>query len=122
MCKKLYFLIFLCIALCLAGNTAKADILEGLVVLHDFEDLVDSSGNGHDAVLGGDAFIEDGLLWLDGDVDYADIGTLEGFGEVNPLMNAEGDFTIALSYASEMEDGLFVSIGPEAGFGAERGV
>ncbi|MHC4534198.1 MAG: LamG-like jellyroll fold domain-containing protein [Planctomycetota bacterium] len=117
MCNKLNFLIVLCIALCLAGNTTKADLLDGLVVLHDFDGLVDDSGNGHDAVLGGDAFIEEGLLWLDGDGDYADIGTLEGFGEVNPLMNAEGDFTIAIAYASEMQDGLFVSIGPETGFG-----
>ncbi len=117
MCKKLSFLIFLCIALCLAGNTSKADLLDGLVVLHNFDDLADGSGNGHDAVLSGDAFIEDGLLWLDGDGDYADIGTLEGFGEVNPLMNAEGDFTIAIAYASEELDNLLVSIGPEGGFG-----
>ncbi len=52
MCKKLNFLIVLCIALCLAGNTAKADLLEGLVVLHDFDDLDDGSDNGQDAFLG----------------------------------------------------------------------
>lgn len=117
MCKKLNFLIFLFIALCLAGNTAKADLLEGLVVLHDFDDLIDGSGNGHDVILGEDVYIEDGLLWLDGDGDFADIGTLEGFGEVNPLINAESDFTIAIAYATESVEGPLISIGPEAGTG-----
>ena len=107
----------LVLALSCAGSMVQADLNDGLVVLHNFQDLVDGSGNGHDAVLSGDAYIEDGLLWLDGDGDYADVGTLEGFGAVNPLINAESDFTIAIAYASEMEDGIFVSIGPEAGFG-----
>ena len=89
------------------------------MVLHDFDDLVDGSGNGHDALLGGDAFIEDGRLWLDGDEDYADIGTLAGFGAVNPLVDALSDFTIAVAYASEATDGgeggsMLVSIGPAA--------
>ncbi|MCH8194413.1 MAG: hypothetical protein IIA65_10415, partial [Planctomycetes bacterium] len=107
----------LVLALSCAGSMVQADLNDGLVVLHNFQDLVDGSGNGHDAVLSGDAFLEDGLLWLDGDGDYADVGTLEGFGAVNPLINAEGDFTIAIAYASEMEDGILVSIGPDGGFG-----
>ncbi|MHC4518843.1 MAG: discoidin domain-containing protein, partial [Planctomycetota bacterium] len=102
----------------MAGNVANADLIDGLLAWHDFEDLVDSSGNDHNAVLFGDAYLSDGLLWLDGDEDYADIGTLEGFGGVNPLIDAQGDFTIAIAYASDNtdtgEDGsLLVSVGPD---------
>jgi len=99
--RKLYFAVFLIMGLSLAGNVVKADISDGLLAWHDFEDLLDGSGNDHDALLGGDAFIEDGLLWLDGAEDYADIGTLAGFGAVNPLVDALSDFTIAIAYASE---------------------
>ena len=112
-------LVILLGSLSLTATTAHADLSEGLLVLHDFDDLVDGSGNGHDALLGGDAYIEDGLLWLDGDEDYADIGTLAGFGAVNPLVDALSDFTIAVAYASESTDGgeggsMLVSIGPAA--------
>ncbi len=105
------------VVLSLTANTAYADLSDGLLVLHDFEDLVDGSRNGHDALLGGDAFIEDGLLWLDGNEEYADIGTLAGFGAVNPLVDALSDFTIAVAYASANTGGneggsMLVSIGP----------
>ena len=122
MCKKLNFLIFLCIALCLAGNTAKADLLDGLVVLHDFEDLVDGSGNGLDLILEGDAEIADGMLWLDGDGDWADVGSFADFDAVNPLADEEGaptEFTLVVAYASDWEEetSALVSIGPEVGTG-----
>ncbi|HCO92662.1 MAG TPA: hypothetical protein DIU00_01715 [Phycisphaerales bacterium] len=122
MCKKLNFLMVLCIALCLAGNTANANLSDGLVVLHDFEDLVDGSGNGLDLILEGDAEIADGMLWLDGDGDWADVGSLEDFAAINPLVNNQGepaDFTLAIAYATEYDGewGALVSIGPEAGSG-----
>ena len=85
MCKKLNFLIVLCIALCLAGNTVNADLNDGLVVLHDFDSEVDGSGNGLDLILEGDAYLEDGLLHVGGD-GYADIGSFEAFSAVNPLI------------------------------------
>jgi len=123
MCKKLSFLIVFCIALCLACNTARADLLEGLVVLHDFDDLVDGSDNGLDLILEGDAEIADGMLWLDGDGDWADIGSLEDFDAINPLVNDQGgpaDFTLAIAYATESDGewGALVSIGPDAGSGS----
>ncbi len=119
MCRKLNFLIFLVMALSLAGNVADADISDGLLVWHDFEDLLDGSGNDHDAILSGDAYISDGLLWLDGDEDYADIGTVADFGPVNPLVDALSDFTIAVAYActstAEGDGGsIVVSVGPAA--------
>ncbi|UCC32070.1 MAG: hypothetical protein JSU86_07275, partial [Phycisphaerales bacterium] len=115
------FLVFpIIIALSFSGNTARADLLNGVLVWHDFDGLADGSGNGHDAVLGGDAYIAEGLLWCDGDEDYADIGTLEGFGPVNPLVDALSDFTIAVAYACEStasgyygeEGSMLVSVGP----------
>ncbi|MCH7556908.1 MAG: discoidin domain-containing protein, partial [Planctomycetes bacterium] len=124
MCRKLCCLIFLLVmALSLTGNSANADLVDGLLIWHDFEDLVDGSGNGHDAVLGGNARIFDGLLWLDGDQDYADIGALADFGPVNPLVDALNDFTIAVAYActSTVEgDGgsIVVSVGPAAADGS----
>jgi len=101
MCKKLSFLILLVAALSVTGNIANADLIDGLLVWHGFNNLIDRSGNGHDAALRGNAYISDGLLWLNGDGDYADIGTVAGFGAVNPLVDALSDFTIAIAYASE---------------------
>ena len=88
-------------ALSVAASRVNADLLEGLLIWHDFGNLIDGSGNGHDLLLGGDARIADGLLWLDGDGDYADVGTPVGFDPVNPLVDALSDFTIAIAYAGE---------------------
>jgi len=125
MCKKLSILILLVAALNVTGNIANADIIDGLLVWHGFNNLIDGSGNGHDAALSGNAYISDGLLWLDGDGDYADIGTLAGFGVVNPLVDALSDFTIAIAYASEntgtyssSTSSMLVSIGPDSAAGA----
>ena len=104
MCKKLIFLISFVLVLSL-GNVANADLEEGLLAAHRFDDLVDDSGNGHDVVLGEDAYISGGLLYCDGTDDYADIGTPEGFGPVNPLVDSLSDFTIAISYACTSTDG-----------------
>ena len=117
MYRKLSYLILLVVALSVTGNIANADLTDSLLVWHGFDNLIDGSGNGHDAVLGGNAYISDGLLWLDGDEDYADVGTLAGFGAVNPLVDALSDFTIAVAYACENTDGgeggsMLVSIGP----------
>jgi len=119
MCKKKICLITFVLVLSLAGNVANADMSDGLLVWHDFDDLLDGSGNGHDAVLSGDAYISGGLLYLDGTEDYADIGTLVDFGPVNPLVDALSDFTIAVAYActsTATGDGgdLLVSVGPAA--------
>ena len=119
MCRKLIYLISFVFVLSLAGNVANADISQGLLVWHDFDDLLDGSGNGHDAVLSGDAYISGGLLYLDGTEDYADIGTPAGFGPVNPLVDALSDFTIAVAYActnTARGDGgdILVSVGPAA--------
>ncbi|MHC4242584.1 MAG: discoidin domain-containing protein [Planctomycetota bacterium] len=123
MYKRLSFIIVLSIALSLACNTAKADLLDGLVVLHDFDDLVDGGDNGLDLILEGDAMIADGMLWLDGDGDWADVGSLESFSAVNPLVNDVGepsDYTLAIAYATESDGewGALVSIGPDAGSGS----
>ncbi|MHC4332011.1 MAG: hypothetical protein ACYSWW_28260, partial [Planctomycetota bacterium] len=117
MCRKPSYLILLVVALSVPGNIASADLSEGLLTWHDFEDLVDGSGNDHDAILGGNAFISDGLLWLDGDEDYADIGTPAEFGPVNPLVDGLSDFTIAIAYACTSTAGgaggsILVSVGP----------
>ena len=112
-------------ALSLAGSRVHADLLEGLLIWHDFENLVDGSGNGHDLSLVGDARIADGLLWLDGDEDYADVGTPAGFNPVNPLVDALSDFTIAIAYAGEntgtfstSSASILVSMGPASAAGA----
>ena len=123
MCRKSILLISFVLLLSLAGNVANADISDGLLVWHDFDDLLDGSGNGHDAVLSGDARISGGLLYLDGTEDYADIGTPAGFGPVSPLVDALSDFTIAVAYASTSTAGgdsgdILVSVGPAAASGS----
>ncbi|MCK4291555.1 MAG: discoidin domain-containing protein [Planctomycetes bacterium] len=110
-------LITLILLLAVGISPAKAELSDGLLVWHDFEDLLDDSGNGHDADLSGDAYIADGLLYLDGTEDYADIGTPAGFGPVNPLVDALSDFTIAVAYACTSSAGgegapILVSVGP----------
>ncbi len=122
MCRKLSYLILLVVALSITSNIANADLIDGLLVWHGFDNLIDGSGNGHDAVLGGNTYISDGLLWLDGDGDYADIGSVAGFGAVNPLADALSDFTIAIAYACESTESgyygesgsMLVSIGPDS--------
>ncbi|MHC4242583.1 MAG: hypothetical protein ACYSU4_09270, partial [Planctomycetota bacterium] len=125
MFRKLNYLILLFVTLSVSSNIAEADLIDGLLVWHGFNNLVDGSGNGHEAVLGGNANISDGLLWLDGDGDYAAIGTSAGFGPVNPLVDALSDFTIAVAYASEntgsyssSSSSVLVSIGPDSAAGA----
>ncbi|MHC4207273.1 MAG: discoidin domain-containing protein, partial [Planctomycetota bacterium] len=120
--KKLNYLVILVAVLSVTGNIANADLIDGLLVWHGFENLLDQSGNGHNATLHGNANISDGLLWLDGEGDYADVGTLAGFGPVNPLVDALSDFTIAIAYACENTgtyssggSSTLVSIGPQSG-------
>jgi hypothetical protein len=113
MCKKLNLFISFALVLSIAGDSANADINDGLLVWHDFADLVDDSGNGHDAVLSPTAYIADGLLHLEGDGGYADIGP-ETFGPVNPMVDALSDFTVAIAYASTQSDGMLLSLGPIA--------
>ena len=122
MCSARSTLVLLVVALCVVSSTVQADLSEGLVVLHTFDDLADGSENGLDLILEGDAEIADGLLWLDGDGDWADVGSLEDFSAHNPLVNAEGeptDFTLAIAYATEIDSewGALVSIGPDVGSG-----
>ncbi len=120
MCKKLNFLIVLCIALCLAGDTANADLSDGLVVLHSFDDHIDGSGNGLDLILEGDAYLEDGLLYVGGD-GYADIGSFEAFSAVNPLIvdgeTSEWSVVIAYSAFTSEWGATILSIGPDSGDG-----
>ena len=106
-----------------AGPGRGADMSDGLLVWHDFDNLFDGTGNGHNAVLSGDAYISGGLLYLDGTEDYADIGTLVGFGPVNPLVDALSDFTIAVAYACTStatgdSGSMLVSVGPAAAMGS----
>ncbi|MHC5076818.1 MAG: hypothetical protein ACYTFM_10355, partial [Planctomycetota bacterium] len=70
----------LCLFFCIVADAAVQD---GALVVHCFDDLIDSTGNGHNAVLGGNAYISGGYLYLDGNGDYADIGS-STFGPVNP--------------------------------------
>ncbi|MHC4116453.1 MAG: LamG-like jellyroll fold domain-containing protein [Planctomycetota bacterium] len=117
MCRKLSHLIVLVVALSVPSGGASAALKDGLLIWHDFENLVDGSGNGHDAALGGNAYVSDGLLWLDGNGDYADLGTVANFGPVNPFVDARSDFTIAIAYASTSTAGgaggsILVSTGP----------
>ena len=99
MCKRTILLISFVLMLSIA-SVANADIKDGLLVSHNFSNLSDDSGNGHDAVLFDNAYISSGLLRLDGNGDYADIGTIEGFGAVNPMVDGQLDFTVAVIYAS----------------------
>jgi len=115
MCPK-NLLVVVCMLLSFTIGVAHAAVQDGILVAHCFDDLIDDSGNGHVAVLGGNANISGGLLHLDGDGDYADIGPTT-FGAVNPLVNAASDFTIAVAYActsTAPDDGssMIVSIGP----------
>ena len=123
MCRKLNFLMFFVLALSIAVTTTYANLNDGLVVLHTFDDLFDGSDNGLDLILEGDAEVSDGFLWLDGDGDWADVGSLEDFGEVNPCIDEEGepsDFTIVIAYATEdqVDPGTLLSIGPELATGS----
>ena len=93
------------------------DLEDGLLVAHDFDDLEDDTGNGHDAVLVGGASLVDGKLVLDGIDGYADIGAAT-FGPVNPG-GGDSDYTVAIDYAStntaqgfEAGNSMLVSIGP----------
>lgn len=122
MCNARSILTLLVVTLCVALCTVQADLNEGLVVLHNFDDLVDGSGNGLDLILEGDAHIDDGMLWLDGEDDWADIGEFAAFDAVNPLADADGaptDFTVVIAYASEWEEDTssLLSIGPDVGSG-----
>jgi len=102
----------------LSADSASADVFDGLVVMHFFDDLIDDSGNGHDLVLGGNAYIFDDSLCLDGYGDYADIGP-NTFGPVNPC-GGTSDFTIAFQYYCDNEavgygngNGVIFDIGTE---------
>ncbi|HIJ70950.1 MAG TPA: hypothetical protein HPP87_06260, partial [Planctomycetes bacterium] len=111
---NLFFLVFLFLSFTI--GVAHAAVQDGILVAHCFDDLFDDSGNGHTAVLGGDAYISGGILYLDGNGDYADIGPTT-FGSVNPLVDALNDFTIAVAYActsTEIGEGgsMIVSVGP----------
>ncbi|MHC4800290.1 MAG: hypothetical protein ACYTF1_26920, partial [Planctomycetota bacterium] len=116
MCRKSILLISFVLALSLAGNVAKADISDGLLVWHDFEDLVDKTGNGHDGELFGNATISGGFLELDGaEGTYALFGE-DTFGPVNPAEDALNDFTVAIAYASTQTDQtMLLGMGPVAG-------
>jgi len=96
MCRKSILFISFVSLLGIAANFASADMMEGLLVRYDFDDFSDSSGNGYDAVLSGDAYCFDGLLHLDGDSDYVNVA--EAFNPVNP-MGGGSNFTIAIAYA-----------------------
>ena len=114
--------VLILVAMACAGHPALADLNDGLVVLHTFDDLVDGSGNGLDLILEGDAYVEDGFLWLDGEDDWADVGSFADFSALNPLADDEGtptDFTLVVAYASEWQEeaSALVSIGPDVGSG-----
>ncbi|UCD53245.1 MAG: hypothetical protein JSW27_11485, partial [Phycisphaerales bacterium] len=123
MCAKVGFYAALILMIpAWAANSTAADLNDGLVVLHTFDDLFDGSGNSLDLILGGDAYVEDGFLWLDGEDDWADVGGFEAFSALNPLADDEGmpsDFTLVIAYASEWEEdsSALVSIGPAVGSG-----
>ncbi|MHC4456655.1 MAG: hypothetical protein ACYS0I_06100, partial [Planctomycetota bacterium] len=118
MCRKIVFLMS-CVLILSLGSVTNAGVLNGLLVWHDFSDLSDNSGNGHNVVLSGDAYVAGGLLHLDGVGDYADIGTPAGFGPVNPMVDGLYDFTLAVAYASTFtgigqdHEHMIVSVGPE---------
>ena len=73
--KNLFVLI--CLLLSFTIGVAHAAVQDGILVAHCFDDLIDNSGNGHVAVLGGDASISGGLLHLDGNGDYVDFGDID---------------------------------------------
>ncbi|MHC4130419.1 MAG: hypothetical protein ACYSSP_05545 [Planctomycetota bacterium] len=111
----IYALTFL---LFLLANTTSAGLSDSLLVMHYFDDLIDDSGNGHDLVLGGDAYLLGDDLLLDGDGDYADIGP-DTFGPNNPC-GGDSDYTIAIQYYHENEasgycngNGTILDIGAE---------
>jgi hypothetical protein len=97
------------------GGVANAAIQDGLLVFHDFGNLADDSGNGHDAELFGTAQLLNGYLVLDGSGAHAIVG--EGtFGAVNPVEDNLSDFTIAVVYNTLQTDAqMLVGMGPVAG-------
>ncbi|UCG55667.1 MAG: hypothetical protein JSU70_12450 [Phycisphaerales bacterium] len=61
-----------------AGDRSVPPAYGPLVAHYEFDsDASDSSGNGYDGTLMGDAAVADGMLSLDGDVDYVDLGDLD---------------------------------------------
>jgi hypothetical protein len=93
-----------------------------MLVFHWFDDLIDDSGNGHNAELGGDAYLANGCVYFDGEEDYVDIGP-ETFGAVNPCGGTH-DYTITIAYACTNtaqgwfdDNSMLVCIGPSEGLG-----
>jgi hypothetical protein len=87
--------------------------LYGPMVLHmEFEgDATDSSGNGHDGTLMGDASIVDGELVLDGDGDYVNVDGYKGITAVDAVQKP---FTIA-NWFKSTGNGEMVTWGRNAG-------
>ncbi len=92
------FAIAMVSTLCLAlGTMGQAAVQDGIEVAHCFDDLNDSSGNGHNAVTAGGAYLSGGMVYFDGTSDYVNVGS--GTWSSNPC-NGSSDFTIAIAYAS----------------------
>jgi hypothetical protein len=87
--------------------------IHGPMVLHmEFEgDATDSSGNGNDGTLIGDASIVDGELVLDGDGDYVNV---DGYKGINAVDGVQKPFTIA-NWFKTTENGEMVTWGRNAG-------
>jgi len=92
--KHVLLSVLLCVIFCINSNAA---IEDGAEVAHCFEDLIDSTGNGHDASLVGNAYLSSGAVIFDGNGDYVNVGS--GTWGSNPC-DGSSDFTIAIAYAS----------------------
>ena len=116
------FVIIIALILFLAfGNLGQAAEGDGVEVAHCFDDLLDGSGNDHDASLVDNAYLLNGMVYFDGSGDYVNVGS--GTWSGNPC-DGSSDFTIAIAYASTQQGmgeggGVLACIGaPSAGGGS----
>ena len=94
-----------------------------LLALYDFEaDANDSSGNGYDGILIGDANVDGGVLILDGDGDYVDCGNPDA------LNFGTGDWSICawvkntMAGTGDENKGSIVANGGDGGGGHRYGL
>ena len=101
-------IIAIALMLCLAlGTVGQAAVEDGVEVVLCFDDLLDGSGNGHNAATGGGAYLSSGMVYFDGSSDYVNVGS--GTWSSNPC-DGSSNFTIAIAYACTN-----TAQGPESG-------
>ncbi|HIJ69769.1 MAG TPA: hypothetical protein HPP87_00225 [Planctomycetes bacterium] len=95
--KRLILTIAVSVLCLYPAKMGQAAVQDGVEVAHCFDDLNDSSGNGHTASLQGGANLSGGMVYFDGNGDYVNVGS--GTWSSNPC-DGSSNFTIAIAYAS----------------------